>query len=75
MHMRTQLRHETINERFKNWRCLEERFRHGIEKHSSCFRAIAVLTQLAFESGESLFDAREYNDDLIEDDVHNVLRL
>jgi hypothetical protein len=75
MQMRTRLRHETINERFKNWRCLEERFRHGIEKHSSCFRAIAVLTQLAIESGESLFDAREYDDDLTDDDVRNVLGL
>jgi hypothetical protein len=73
MQMRTRLRHETINERFKNWHCLEERFHHGIDKYLSCSRAIAVLTQPAIESGKPLFDAREYDDDLTDDDVRNVL--
>jgi hypothetical protein len=75
MQMRTRLRHEMINKQFKNWRCLEEQFRHGIDKHLSCFRAIAVLTQLAIESSESRFDAREYDDALTDDDVRNVLGL
>ena len=75
MQHRVGLRHETVNERLKNYRCLEERFRHGIKKHSACFRAVAVLTQLAIESGEALFDVREYNDELTDDDVRNVLGL
>ena len=35
-----------------------------IEKHSACFRAVAVLTQLAIEFGEPLFTVlAEYNDE------------
>jgi hypothetical protein len=45
------------NERLKNFRCLDEKFRHLVAKHSSCFCAICVLTQLAIESGEEIFDA------------------
>jgi hypothetical protein len=55
------LRHGMINARLKNWRCLEERFCHGITKHLSCFRAVYLLTQLAIKAGESLFDCQEYD--------------
>jgi hypothetical protein len=72
MQRRLGLRPETVNEQLKNHRCLEERFRHGIKKHSACFRAVAVLTQLAIENGDALFDVREYNDLLMDDDVCNV---
>ncbi len=75
MQMRTRLRHKTINEQFKNWHCLKERFHHGIDKHLSCFDAIAVLTQVAIESGKSLFDAWEYNGDLTDNEVCSVLGL
>ena len=44
---RVQMRHEYVNKRMKNLNCMVERFSaHGVEKHSSCFRAAAVLTQL-----------------------------
>jgi hypothetical protein len=47
----------------KQFNCLKNQFRHhDIAKHSSCFRAVAVLTQLAIEFGESLFEV-EYSDD------------
>jgi hypothetical protein len=75
MQMRVRLRHETFNERLKNFRCLDEKFRHSVTKHSSCFRAICVLTQLAIESGEEIFDAREYDDTLRDVDVRNNLGL
>lgn len=72
---RVRLRHESVNERMKNWGCLLNRFRHGIAKHSACFRAIAVLTELAIESGEELFDVREYDDRWNDDFIRNVLGL
>ena len=58
MQKRTRLRHETFNERLKNFRCLDEKFCHSVAKHSSCFRAICVLTQFAIEPVDDIFDAR-----------------
>ena len=48
----------------KQWACLRSKFRHhaDVRKHSACFRAVAVLTQLGFEFGEPLFDTSEYSD-------------
>jgi hypothetical protein len=63
MQQRVRSRHETVNKRLKQWGCLKDRFRHDVaHKHSSCFRAVAVLTQLAIEFGEPLFDVGEYSD-------------
>ena len=39
-------------------------FCHGFLKHSSVFRAIAVITQLSIECGQPLFDV-EY--DMLDD--------
>lgn len=75
MQKRTHLHHETFKEWLKNLRCLDEKFRHLVAKHSSCFRAICVLTQLAIESGEEIFDVGEYDDTLRDDDVRNILGL
>jgi len=59
-------RHEMVNKRLKQWACLRNRFRHHeFEKHSSCFRAVAVLTQVAIEHGEPLPDV-EYSDAIVE---------
>lgn len=44
-------RHETINRRLKQWKALSCRFRHHRTKHHFVFRAVMVLTQLAFENG------------------------
>ena len=41
MRGRLRMRHETVNERIKNFGCLTDRFRHCMEKHASCFRACA----------------------------------
>ena len=54
---RARMRHETCNKRFKNWACMQTNFRHGVDVHRDCMYAIAVLTQLAIENGEPLFDA------------------
>lgn len=49
-------RHETCNNRFKTWGCLKQRFRHSMDFHGSCFRAVVVMTQLDINDGNSLFD-------------------
>jgi hypothetical protein len=55
-------RQETVNARFKDWGCLGQKFRHHLVKHSTCFRSVAVLTQLSIEEGEKLFKVT-YSDD------------
>jgi hypothetical protein len=65
MQNRVRSRHETINKRLKQWGCLRQQFRHhDVAKHSSCFRAVAVLTQLSIEFGETAFQV-EYSDSVI----------
>jgi len=54
-------RHETVNKRLKQYGCLTQRFRHGVAQHAACFRAVAVLTQLAIQYGKPLY-AVEYTD-------------
>ena len=55
-------RHETANKRFKQFAILSRIYRHNIAHHGAVFRSIAVLTQMALEGGESLFQV-EYNDE------------
>eukprot|EP00804_Cyclotella_cryptica_P006162 CCRYP_015261-RB/>CCRYP_015261-RB protein AED:0.20 eAED:0.17 QI:0/-1/0/1/-1/0/1/0/139 len=45
-HIKTVTRscHETANNRLKLFRILKAQFRHGLEKHSMCFRAVVVIT-------------------------------
>ena len=40
---------------------LKQVFRHDVEKHSSVFRAIVVITQLVLYNGEKWFDVN-YDD-------------
>jgi len=62
MEARVRSRHESVNKRMKQFGCLRQQFRHhDFAKHSSCFRAVAVLTQVAIEFGETLFEV-EYSD-------------
>ena len=50
-------RHETINRRFKEWKCLGLSLKpsHSVEKHSMMFHAVVVICQLSIESGEHTF--------------------
>jgi hypothetical protein len=48
-------RQETFNSRLKCFDCLDERFRHGIEKHALCFRACVVIVQLQMNNGFCIF--------------------
>ena len=48
-------RHETINRRLKEWKCLGLSLKpsHSLEKHSMMFRAVVVISQLLIENGET----------------------
>jgi hypothetical protein len=54
---RVRARHETFNGRIKFFKVLDERFRHGLDKHKLCFEAVCVLTQYELENGNPLMDA------------------
>ena len=57
-------RHETVNSRLKIFNVLgAQYFRHEITFHSSCFRAVAVVTQLSFENGAPPFQLDEFFDE------------
>jgi len=47
--------HETVNEKFKNFKALLLPFLHDVDKHPTCFKAVAVLMQLAVKNGDPLF--------------------
>ena len=52
---RIRSRQETVNKRFKQFGCLRQIFRHPIEKHACCFRAVAIVTQISMQNGSPLF--------------------
>jgi hypothetical protein len=54
-------RHETVNKRFKQWGILKQVYRSDLSKHHQAFGVVAIVTQIAIESGEPLF-ALEYED-------------
>lgn len=50
-------RHESFNQRLKNFDCLTTKFRHGIENHKSAFEAVCAIIMYEIESGGmTLFD-------------------
>ena len=53
---RARARHESFNGRIKNFQCLAERFRHGVNKHVIAFEAVCVIVQYQLENGSPLFD-------------------
>lgn len=58
-------RHETGNNLLKKFGILKNRFEYSLKKHSMCFRACAVLTQLSIELGAMcMFDIADTYDDL-----------
>ena len=54
---RARARHESFNGRIKNFKCLDERFRHGLNKHKIVFEAVCVICQYQMENGSPLFNA------------------
>lgn len=54
---RVMSRHETFNQRLKNFNCLSHRFRHGIERHKVSFEAVCAVVMYDIEYGDTtLFD-------------------
>lgn len=54
---RVKARHETFNQRLKNFDCLSTKFRHGIDNHKEAFEAVCVIVMYEIENGgSSLFD-------------------
>jgi len=51
----TRARQESVNKRLKDWMCLSQKLRHNLQRHSTMFRAVAVICQLAVTNGEQLF--------------------
>ncbi len=53
---RAQMRHEKFNGMCKEFRALDERFRHGKQRFKVCFEAVCVVCQYRMENGEPLYD-------------------
>ena len=53
---RIRARHESVNNRLKQFSALGSTFRHNISLHSICFHAAANLTQLTLRNGNPLFE-------------------
>lgn len=51
-------RHENVNRRLSQFSCLQQTFRHDLRKHKPVFGAVAVITQVAFESGSEPWQVR-----------------
>ena len=56
MQQRVRNRQESVNNRFKMWGILKQKYRHEIIEHAEVFRAVVVMTQLSINAGERLFD-------------------
>jgi hypothetical protein len=54
-------RQETINRRFKQWGVLKQVYRGDIPAHGKASRLCAIVTRLAINNGEPLFQV-EYED-------------
>jgi DDE superfamily endonuclease len=53
---RSKARQETFNARLKTFNVLEDRFRHGFDRHKTVFEACTVLCQYDMENGNPLFE-------------------
>jgi hypothetical protein len=54
-------RHETVNLRLKIFGILCKPFRHNLSNHASVFHSIAVITQIAIQTNEPLFQITYYD--------------
>ena len=58
---RVRNRQKTVNNRFKFWGILTKMYCHIVSKHGDTFRSVVVITQLAIDSREELFQC-DYKD-------------
>ena len=52
---RARARQESYNRRLKAWDVLNVNFRHSMEQHGLCFKAINTITIVQLENGSPLF--------------------
>ena len=52
---RARARHETYNQRIKEFNILDERFRYGRQYHRAVFESVCILVQYEIENGRPLF--------------------
>ena len=64
-------RQESINNQFKFWGCLAQKFWHEIPQHGDCFWYIAVVIQLAINASEG----RSYRGDFLEIALQNLTKI
>ena len=48
--------HETINQKFKKYKIISNKFRHNLEWHGNCFQAVASLVQLTMIHDEKPYE-------------------
>jgi len=61
MYALARARHETVNWRFKVFKCMQDEWRHSHVKHGQAFRAVAIITQMAIAEGGLTFGV-EYDE-------------
>lgn len=54
---RIRARHETINQKIKEFKAVSMVFPHNLELHGMCFHAIAQAVQMSLKCGAKLFKA------------------
>ena len=63
---RVRARQESVNKRIKQWGIMggdHRSYRHDLLKHQLFFDVVTLITQVAIENGEPLFDTSEYSDE------------
>jgi len=65
MKQNSRAHHETINQMFKEWSVLKNRFRYSVQKHGIVFGAVANIIQLCIEEGARQPFLVDYNDNII----------
>ena len=56
--------HETINQRLKQRRCLQQLWRHDWKKHHLVFAVVVTMVQTEYEHGQRPFQVTVVNDNI-----------
>lgn len=55
-------RHENVNQRLKEFKCLKNIYRHLRQEHYLFFSPCVVMVQLGIERGQQIFQVDEYDE-------------
>jgi hypothetical protein len=73
-----QVQNQNILKKLRSFEVLRQKFRDDMEKHGFCFRAVALILQLAHEGKEKPLNTSayfEYEDTLTDSELTTMLRL